>query len=588
MKKIADILTFELEAAFEKAGYDKQYAKVTLSNRPDLCEYQCNGAMAAAKAYKKAPIMIANDVVEVLKESACIEQVEAVNPGFINIILDGEFVASYLGKMSEQEKLGVEEPTKQKTIIVDYGGANVAKPLHVGHLRSAVIGESVKRIGKYVGHKMIGDVHLGDWGYQMGLVITELKKRKPELPYFDDQFEGEYPEESPFTITELEEIYPTASAYAKEHEDYKEEALQATFLLQNGHRGYTAIWKHIMNVSVADLKKNYGALNVEFDLWKGEADAQPYIPEMVEYMKKEGYAHIDQGALVVDVKEENDTKEIPPCMILKSDGAALYDTTDLATLIEREKLYHPDEVIYLADKRQELHFVQVFRCAKKTKIINENMELKFIGFGTMNGKDGKPFKTRDGGVMRLESLINDINEEMYKKIAENRTMSEEEARKTAQMVALSAMKYGDLSNQAAKDYVFDVERFISFEGNTGPYNLYTIVRIKSILAKYAESGKDAAKCKMKKPQTQSEKALMLEVAKFNNVIETAFEELAPHKICAYIYDLSNAFNRFYHETKILSEENEDRKAGFIALLLITKRALEACIDMLGFEAPERM
>ena len=588
MKKIADILTFELEAAFEKAGYDKQYAKVTLSNRPDLCEYQCNGAMAAAKAYKKAPIMIANDVVEVLKESACIEQVEAVNPGFINIILDGEFVASYLGKMSEQEKLGVEEPKKQKTIIVDYGGANVAKPLHVGHLRSAVIGESVKRIGKYVGHKMIGDVHLGDWGYQMGLVITELKKRKPELPYFDDQFEGEYPEESPFTITELEEIYPTASAYAKEHEDYKEEALQATFLLQNGHRGYTAIWKHIMNVSVADLKKNYGALNVEFDLWKGEADAQPYIPEMVEYMKKEGYAHIDQGALVVDVKEETDTKEIPPCMILKSDGAALYDTTDLATLIEREKLYHPDEVIYLADKRQELHFVQVFRCAKKTKIINENMELKFIGFGTMNGKDGKPFKTRDGGVMRLESLINDINEEMYKKIAENRTMSEEEARKTAQMVALSAMKYGDLSNQAAKDYVFDVERFISFDGNTGPYNLYTIVRIKSILAKYAESGKDAAKCKMKKPQTQSEKALMLEVAKFNNVIETAFEELAPHKICAYIYDLSNAFNRFYHETKILSEENEDRKAGFIALLLITKRALEACIDMLGFEAPERM
>ena len=588
MKKIADILTFELEAAFEKAGYDKQYAKVTLSNRPDLCEYQCNGAMAAAKASKKAPIMIANDVVEVLKESVCIEQVEAVNPGFINIILDGEFVASYLGKMSEQEKLGVEEPTKQKTIIVDYGGANVAKPLHVGHLRSAVIGESVKRIGKYVGHKMIGDVHLGDWGYQMGLVITELKKRKPELPYFDDQFEGEYPEESPFTITELEEIYPTASAYAKEHEDYKEEALQATFLLQNGHRGYTAIWKHIMNVSVADLKKNYGALNVEFDLWKGEADAQPYIPEMVEYMKKEGYAHIDQGALVVDVKEENDTKEIPPCMILKSDGAALYDTTDLATLIEREKLYHPDEVIYLADKRQELHFVQVFRCAKKTKIINENMELKFIGFGTMNGKDGKPFKTRDGGVMRLESLINDINEEMYKKIAENRTMSEEEARKTAQMVALSAMKYGDLSNQAAKDYVFDVERFISFEGNTGPYNLYTIVRIKSILAKYAESGKDAAKCKMKKPQTQSEKALMLEVAKFNNVIEIAFEELAPHKICAYIYDLSNAFNRFYHETKILSEENEDRKAGFIALLLITKRALEACIDMLGFEAPERM
>ena len=587
MKKIADILTFELEAAFEKAGYDKQYAKVTLSNRPDLCEYQCNGAMAAAKAYKKAPIMIANDVVEVLKESACIEQVEAVNPGFINIILDGEFVASYLGKMSEQEKLGVEEPKKQKTIIVDYGGANVAKPLHVGHLRSAVIGESVKRIGKYVGHKMIGDVHLGDWGYQMGLVITELKKRKPELPYFDDQFEGEYPEESPFTITELEEIYPTASAYAKEHEDYKEEALQATFLLQNGHRGYTAIWKYIMNVSVADLKKNYGALNVEFDLWKGEADAQPYIPEMVEYMKKEGYAHIDQGALVVDVKEATDTKEIPPCMILKSDGAALYDTTDLATLIEREKLYHPDEVIYLADKRQELHFVQVFRCAKKTKIINENTELKFIGFGTMNGKDGKPFKTREGGVMRLENLIREIDEEMYKKIMDNRTVEEEDARRTAEEVGLAAIKYGDLSNQASKDYIFDVDRFTSFEGNTGPYILYTIVRIKSILKKYAENG-GVLDGTIRPAENDAEKSLMLQVVKFNEVIDNVYKETAPHKLCAYIYDLANDFNKFYHETKILAEEDEEKKKGYLALLTLAKKVLETCIDLLGFTAPERM
>ena len=466
MKKLAELLTIELEAAFEKAGYDKQYARVSLSNRPDLCEYQCNGAMAAAKAYKKAPIIIANDVVAALEGNGCIEKIEAVMPGFINIILEAQFVADYLKGMNAEEKLGVNAPEKQKTIVIDYGGANVAKPLHVGHLRSAVIGESVKRIAKYAGHNVIGDVHLGDWGYQMGLVITELKKRQPNLPYFDDSFEGEYPTESPFTIAELEEIYPTASAYAKEHEDYKEEALQATFLLQNGHRGYTAIWKHIMNVSVADLKKNYSALNVSFDLWKGEADAQPYIPDMVEYLKKEGYAHLDQGALVVDVKEETDTKEIPPCMILKSDGAALYDTTDLATLIEREKMYQPDEVIYITDKRQELHFVQVFRCAKKTKIARHETELKFIGFGTMNGKDGKPYKTRDGGVMRLEHLIADINEEMYKKIVENRTVEESEARATSEKVALSALKYGDLSNQAAKDYVFDVDRFTSFEGNT--------------------------------------------------------------------------------------------------------------------------
>ena len=588
MKKLVDLLTTELEAAFEKAGYEAGYAKVTLSNRPDLCEYQCNGAMAAAKAYKKAPIMIANDVVAALAGSPCVEKVDAVNPGFINITLDAEFVAEYLRSMNAEEKLGVEAPEKVKKIIVDYGGANVAKPLHVGHLRSAVIGESIKRIAKYVGHDVIGDVHLGDWGYQMGLVCTELKKRQPDLPYFDETFEGEYPKEAPFTISELEEIYPTASAYAKEHEDYREEALQATYLLQNGHRGYTAIWKHIMNVSVADLKKNYGALNVEFDLWKGEADAQAYIPDMVEYLKQSGHAVMDQGALVVDVKEETDTKEIPPCMILKSDGAALYATTELGTIIARQKEYQPDTMIYLADKRQELHFVQVFRCAKKTGIVSEDADLKFIGFGTMNGKDGKPFKTRDGGVMRLEHLISDINDKMYEKIAENRTVEESEAKETAKKVGLAALKYGDLSNQAAKDYVFDVDRFISFEGNTGPYILYTIVRIKSILSRYAETGKEVEVCKLQKAESQSEKALMLEVAKFNNVIEGAYEELAPHKICAYIYDLSNAFNHFYHETKILSEENEERQAGFIALLSITKRVLEACVDMLGFEAPERM
>lgn len=588
MKKLIDLLTCELEIAFEKAGYDKQYAKVTLSNRPDLCEYQCNGAMAAVKVYRKAPILIANDVVAALEGSKCIEKVEAVNPGFINIILDAEFVASYLKGMSTEEKLGVEAPENIKTIVVDYGGANVAKALHVGHLRPAIIGESVKRIGRYVGHKVIGDVHLGDWGSQMGLVMMELKKRQPDLPYFDEEFTGEYPAESPFTIEELGEIYPTASAYAKEHEDFKEEALKATYLLQNGHRGYTALWKHIMNVSLPDLKKNYSALNVEFDLWKGEADAKPYIADMVERLKKEGYAHEDQGALVVDVKEETDTKEIPPCMILKSDGAALYATTDLATLIEREKMYQPDQVIYVTDKRQEMHFEQVFRCAKKTGIVRQETELKHIGFGTMNGKDGKPFKTRDGGVMRLEELVGDISNKMYEKIVENHAIDADEAKETAQKVGLAALKYGDLSNQAAKDYVFDVDRFISFEGNTGPYILYTIVRIKSILAKYAESGKAVGTCELQKAETASGKALMLEVAKFNGVMENAYEELAPHKICAYIYDLSNAFNRFYHETKILSEENEEKKAGFIALLSLTKRVLEACIDVLGFEAPERM
>ena len=588
MKTLLELITIETEAAFEKAGYDRELAKVTLSNRPDLCEYQCNGALAGAKKYKKAPFMIAEDVAANLAGSSYFESVDVVKPGFINLKLSKESVASYLNGMKAEEKLGVENEETPKTIMIDYGGPNVAKPLHVGHLRSAIIGESVKRILRYKGNQVIGDIHLGDWGYQMGLIITELKKRQPDLPYFDGSYEGEYPAEAPFTISELEEIYPTASAYAKEHEDYREEALQATYLLQNGNRGYRAVWDHIMNVSVTDLKKNYENLNVEFDLWKGESDAQKYIPDMVQMLKDEGYAHYDEGALVVDVQEEDDNKEVPPCMILKSDGAALYDTTDLATLVERERDYHPDEVIYVVDKRQELHFTQVFRCAKKTGIVPEETGLKFLGFGTMNGKDGKPFKTREGGVMRLENLIREIDEEMYKKIMDNRTVEAEEARRTSQIVGLAAIKYGDLSNQASKDYIFDVDRFTSFEGNTGPYILYTIVRIKSILNKYQENGGSLDGLTIRPAENEYEKALMLQVLKFNDVFGAVYEETAPHKLCAYIYELANEFNKFYHETKILSEEDEEKKAGYIALLVLTRRVLETCIDLLGFEAPERM
>ena len=588
MKKILDLITEELEQAFEEVGYEKELAKVTLSNRPDLCEYQCNGAMAGAKKYHKAPIMIAEEVVAKITGDGSIREAEAVKPGFINLKTNPDYIAGYLNEMAKDDKFGVEEEKNPKTILIDYGGPNVAKPLHVGHLRSAIIGESIKRITRFMGNRVTGDIHLGDWGYQMGLIITELRKRQPNLPYFDDAFTGEYPEEPPFTIGDLEEIYPAASAYAKEHEDYREEALEATFQLQNGKRGYRAIWNHIMNVSVADLKKNYANLNVEFDLWKGEADAQKYIPDMVQRLKDEGYAHLDEGALVVDVKEETDTKEIPPCMILKSDGAALYDTTDLATLVEREELYHPDEVIYVVDKRQELHFIQVFRCAKKTGIVREDTKLTFLGFGTMNGKDGKPFKTREGGVMRLEHLIKDITDKMYEKITDNRTVAEEEAEKTAKIVGMSAIKYGDLSNQAAKDYIFDVDRFTSFEGNTGPYILYTIVRIKSILNKYKENGNTLDDTRILGAGSESEKALMLEAAKFGSVMETAYQELAPHKICAYIYDLANAFNRFYHETKILAEEDKAKQKSYIGLLKLTRDILNTCIDLLGFEAPERM
>ncbi len=588
MKKILDLITEELEKAFGKAGYDGKYARVTASNRPDLCEYQCNGAMAAAKEYHKAPIKIAGDVVEALENTEVLEEVQAVNPGFINLKISGEFLSGYLNAMHKDERLGYEKVKEPETMMIDYGGPNVAKPLHVGHLRSAIIGESVKRIARFAGHQVIGDVHLGDWGLQMGLIITELKARKPELPYFDPDYAGPYPKEAPFTISELEEIYPTASAKSKEDEAYKEAAMQATFELQQGRKGYQALLKHILNVSVTDLKRNYANLKVDFDLWKGESDVQPYIPDMVEKMKDEGYAHMSDGALVVDIKEESDTKEVPPCMLLKSDGASLYTTTDLATIVERMKLYQPRQIVYVVDKRQEMHFVQVFRCARKCGLVGEDTDLKFLGFGTMNGKDGKPFKTREGGVMRLEYLLSDINEEMLKKIKESRPMSEEEAEAIAKVVGLSAVKYGDLSNQASKDYIFDVDRFTSSEGNTGPYILYTIVRIKSILKKYEEQAGPIPEAPILACGNESEKALMRETARFNAVMENACEELAPHKVCAYIYDLANAFNKFYHETSILGTEEEALRNSRIQLLVLTRRVLETCIDLLGFEAPERM
>lgn len=588
MKKLLDVISEEMQAGFEKAGYAPELGRVTVSNRPDLCEYQCNGAMAGAKQYRKAPIAIANEVAEQLQDSPVFKKVEAVAPGFLNLDIREHFLAEYVKQMESDKKFGLSMPQKPEKVVIDYGGPNIAKPLHVGHLRSAVIGESIKRILRYCGHEVIGDVHLGDWGLQMGLVITELKERRPDLIYFDESYTGEYPTEAPFTISELEELYPTASKKSKEDAEYKARAMEVTYKMQSGVRGYRAVWKHIVNVSVADLKKNYSMLNVDFDLWKGESDVHDLIPDMVSYMKENGYAHESEGALVVDVKEETDTKEIPPCMILKSDGASLYNTTDLATILDRMNTIHPDEIIYLTDKRQELYFEQVFRCARKTKLVTPETELLWLGFGTVNGKDGKPFKTRDGGVMRLETLIRETVDEMYRKITENREVSGEEAEKTARTIAISALKYGDLSNQIAKDYIFDIDRFTSFEGDTGPYILYTIVRIKSILAKYREQGGSMAELALADAQSASEKELMKQLAGFNAAVESACEEKAPYKICAYIYDLANAFNSFYHETRILAEEDAQRKNALIALLVLTRDVLETCIDMLGFSAPDRM
>ncbi len=583
MKKILDIITAKMQQAFVDAGYDASFGRVTVSNRPDLCEYQCNGALAAAKQYKCAPIAIANAVVEKLNANDY-DMVEAVMPGFINLKLSGSFLSSYLEEMRTTDAFGIVKTGEGKTVVVDYGGPNVAKPLHIGHLRSAIIGESLKRLYKFFGWNAIGDIHLGDWGLQMGLIITELQERQPNLCYFDPDYTGEYPSEPPFTISELEQIYPAASAKKKEDEDFAERAHTATFELQQGRPGYRAIWQHIMKLSVADMTKIYDNLDVHFESWLGESDADPYIPAMIEDIKAKGLAVMSEGALVMPVAEETDKKEVPPCILVKSDGSAIYATTDLATMVQRTQDFKPDKIFYVTDKRQSLHFEQIFRAAKKAGIVKNETELEHLGFGTMNGKDGKPFKTREGGVMRLENLIADMTAFVRTKVVENKIVAEDEVEETTKKIAMAALKYGDLSNQPTKDYIFDMDRFAAFEGNTGPYILYTIVRIKSILSRYGEW----KHLSIQAPANGYAKDLMLAITKFGPAMESALNSSAPNLICAYIYELAGAANKFYHETPILKEENEELKAGYIALMGLTKGILEQCINLLGFEAPEKM
>ena len=582
MEKILDIISNKMQEAFVAAGYDASFGKVTVSNRPDLCQYQCNGALSAAKQYKCAPIQIANAVAEKL-DASDFSMIQAVMPGFINLNLSDKFLADYLEGMRTAEDFGVQKIGAGQTIVVDYGGANVAKPLHIGHLRPAIIGETLKRLHKFMGYNTIGDVHLGDWGLQMGLIIAEVQERQPELPYFDPDFTGEYPEVAPFTVDELEEIYPTASS-KKADPEFSHKAHQATFELQQGRRGYRALWQHVMKVSVTDLKKNYDNLNVYFEKWLGESDADPYIPAMVQDMKDRGIAVLSNGAWVVPVTEEGDKKEMPPCILVKSDGSAIYATTDLATMVQRMQDWQPHKMLYVTDKRQNLHFEQVFRAARKAGIVNADTQLEHIGHGTMNGADGKPFKTRDGGVLRLEQLIRDMTDFVRAKVVENKIVAEDEVEETTRKIAMAALKYGDLSNQPTKDYNFDMERFAAFEGNTGPYILYTIVRIKSILAKYGawES------LPIQVPSNESAKDLMLSITRLGANLENALRTSSPNVVCSYIYELSGCVNKFYHETRILGEENEELKAGYIALIGLAKSILETCIDLLGFSAPDKM
>ena len=583
MEKILDIITAKMQKAFEEAGYEASFGRVTVSNRPDLCEYQCNGALAAAKTYKCAPIQIANAVAEKL-DTADFSMIDAVMPGFINLKLSDAFLQNYLEQMRTSDAFGINKTGTGKTIVVDYGGPNVAKPLHIGHLRSAIIGESIKRLYKFFGYNTIGDIHLGDWGLQMGLIIEELHERKPDLCYFDPDYTDQYPEEAPFTLAELEEIYPAASAKKKVDEDFADRAHTATFELQSGRRGYRAIWQHIMKLSVADMTRIYDNLDVHFEAWLGESDADPFIPAMVEDFKARGLAVQSEGAWVIPVAEESDKKEVPPCILVKSDGSAIYATTDLATMVQRMQDFKPDEMFYITDGRQSLHFEQVFRAARKGGIVPADFPLTHLGFGTMNGKDGKPFKTRDGGVMRLEQLISDMTEFVRAKVVENKIVADDEVEATTAKIALAALKYGDLSNQPTKNYIFDMDKFAAFEGNTGPYILYTIVRVKSILAKYGAW----ENLSIAPAANASAKDLMLAITKFGPTMEAALKAAAPNMVCAYIYELAGCVNKFYHETRILTEEDETLKAGYIALIGLAKNILETCINILGFSAPEKM
>ncbi len=589
MQTIKTVLNNIVSKGFEAARYDAHFGEVTRSNRPDLCDFQCNGALQAAKVYRKAPNDIAKEVVGNLEAMAnpIIEQIEVVMPGFISIKIKKAYLANYLNQMCILPKLGYEGAANKKSVVIDYGGANVAKALHVGHLRSAVIGESLRRLYLYSGHKVVGDIHLGDWGLQMGYVIEMLKAAQPDLGYFDEKKTSDYPVEPPFDIIGLSELYTAANMRSKTDEAFKDAARQATVQLQEGRAGYKALWHHILAVSVADLKKNYHALNVDFDLWLGESDSQTAIPVVLNHLEQQGLLCESQGAKVVFVEEPTDKKPVPPCILVKGNGAALYGTTDLATIYQRVEKEALDEILYVVDKRQALHFEQVFRVARKSDIVKETLALNFVGFGTMNGSDGKPFKTREGGVMSLSDLIELLRSTVKTKLLQTEQgYSGAEKDEISIKVGLAAMKFADLSNQAERDYVFDLSQFASFEGKTGPYIQYAGVRMHAILEK--ANGQSAKMTEILPAETETELGIHKLLVSANEVILTATEEKAPHKLCEFAYELSHVFNRFYHETRILDESDLNKQGSWLSLIKLTKEVLTVSLNLLGIDALEHM
>lgn len=586
MKYLIEILNENLKSTFKDAGFEIEKVNAQPCSMPELGDYQCNDCLSMAKQYKMSPMIIAQKVVEHLKNSEIIGSCTVAAPGFINIFIKDEFLNNYLGEYIKNIN-NFNFDIQKQNVIIDYGGANVAKPLHVGHLRSATIGESIKRIVKAVGNNTLGDVHLGDWGLQMGMVISEIKRRQPDLPYFDDNFKGEYPSASPITITDLETLYPEANAKAKADENCMNEAKQVTFDLQNGKPGCVALWKHILNVSKEDLKKNYDSLNVNFDLWLGESDTNKYYTKVIEEIKSKGFAYESEGALVVDVAEEGDKIDVPPFILIKSDGAVLYSTTDLATIVQREKEFDADRIIYVVDNRQSMHFTQLFRCANKTGVTKKKLDYNFVGFGTMNGKDGRPYKTRDGGVMQLKTLITEVKEKALEKVKVAKpdlALSGDEMIKISNKVAISALKFADLSIFRTKDYNFDPEKFCSFDGKTGPYLLYTVARAKSILRKI-----DGIKIDTTKFDTKyCDRKLLNLLVLYHEELLKSYIELAPSYLCDYIYKIANQFNSFYATCNIVNETDQNKKNTWILLTQYTLTVMEKILFLLGIETLEKM
>lgn len=573
MKTIIEILTEKASDAFDSCGYSAEFGIVKLSDRPDLCQFQCNGSFTAAKLYKKSPAAIANDVAGRLLKEPIFKKISVAGAGFINIDVSDDFLLEYLDETLADPHLGIRQSQKHETVLLDYGGPNVAKPLHVGHLRSAIIGESLKRLASATGRKTISDVHLGDWGLQMGLVIAELEDR------------GHCGENISLTPEEWDTIYAFASQKSREDEQFMQRAREITAKLQKGDARYLSVWKKIMALSVSNIKTIYKMLGVSFDLWNGESDAEKCVPDLIETLTDKNMLEESLGAQVVDVSLPDDKAPVPPVIIKKSNGSNIYATTDLATIMERQKLFDPDEIWYIVDNRQSLHFTQVFRCARKAGLVPEKTVLLHLGFGTMNSSDGKPYKTRDGGVMKLLDFYNTVYDAVYDRVCASTFSEETDKRETAHKIAVAAMKFGDLINHRTKDYIFDLEKFTAAEGKTGTFLLYTIARINSILKKVNDAHAGATP---KKIYSDTERELILTLTRSNEVYELAYNEKAPNYICENAYRIASDFSKFYSENHIANETDVAKKSAWLSLCRATKAVLEKHLDILGIEAVDQM